>query len=78
MVKRTQAICWQWPINCLSVFDHFRGLVLKRLIHFLPMFPYYNPSKHQETAVWFSGDIKREHWPEMGLTQISATHLGLC
>ena len=29
MVKHTQTIRWQQPANCLSVFDHFVGLVLK-------------------------------------------------
>ena len=32
MVKHTQTICRQKPTNCLSVFDHFVGLTLKRLI----------------------------------------------
>ena len=31
MVKHTQTICWTLPTNCLSVFDHFVGLVLKGL-----------------------------------------------
>ena len=31
MVKHTQKICRQNPANCLSVFDHFLGLVLKGL-----------------------------------------------
>ena len=31
MVKHTQTICWQKPTNCLSVFDHFVGLMLKGL-----------------------------------------------
>ena len=31
MVKHTQAIRWQQPTNCLSVFDHFVGLALKGL-----------------------------------------------
>ena len=35
MVKHTQSICWQQPTNCLNVFDHFVGLALKWLIHFL-------------------------------------------
>ena len=30
MVKHTQTICRQQPTNCLSVFDHFVGLGLKR------------------------------------------------
>ena len=29
MVKHTQIIRWQKPMNCLSAFDHFVGLVLK-------------------------------------------------
>ena len=31
MVKRTQTIRRQQPTTCLSVFDHFVGLVLKGL-----------------------------------------------
>ena len=31
MVKHTQTIRRQQPTNCLSVFDHFVGLVLKGL-----------------------------------------------
>ena len=31
MVKHTQTIRWQQPTNCLIVFDHFVGLVLKEL-----------------------------------------------
>ena len=31
MVKPTQTIRWQQPMNCLSVFDHFVGLALKGL-----------------------------------------------
>ena len=31
MVKHTQTVRRQQPRNCLSVFDHFVGLVLKRL-----------------------------------------------
>ena len=34
MTKHTQTICRQQPTNCLSVFDHFVGLELKRLIYF--------------------------------------------
>ena len=31
MVKHTQAIRWQQPTSCLSVFDHFVELALKEL-----------------------------------------------
>ena len=31
MVKIAQTICLQKPTNCLSVFDHFVGLALKKL-----------------------------------------------
>ena len=31
LVKHTQTIRRLWPTNCLSVFDHFAGLVLKGL-----------------------------------------------
>ena len=32
MDKRTQTIRQQQPMSCLSVFDHFVGLALKRLM----------------------------------------------
>ena len=32
MFKYTQTICRQQPTNCLSMFDHFVGLVLKGLL----------------------------------------------
>ena len=32
MVKQTQTIRRQQPMNCLSVFDHFEGLMLKELM----------------------------------------------
>ena len=35
MVKYTQTICRLLPTNCLSVFDHFMGLVLERLRSFV-------------------------------------------
>ena len=31
MVKYSQIVCRQQPTNCLSVFDHIMGLVLKRV-----------------------------------------------
>ena len=31
MVKHTQTIRWLLPTNCLGLFDHFVGLVLKGL-----------------------------------------------
>ena len=31
MIKRTQTTRWLFPTNCLRVFDHFVGLVLKGL-----------------------------------------------
>ena len=34
MVKHIQAIHWLLPTNCLSVFDHYEGLALKRLNSF--------------------------------------------
>ena len=42
MAKHTQIIRRQQPTNCLSVFDHFVGLALKRLrilnlTHFSPV-----------------------------------------
>ena len=38
------------------------------LKHFWPMFPFYTPWKQQKTKDFlvFSGDVKWEHWPEMG------------
>ena len=33
MVKHTQTIRWQYPTNCLSVFDHFWGLAFKELVY---------------------------------------------
>ena len=35
MVKHTQTVCRQEPTNCLSVFNHFVGLTLKRLSEFI-------------------------------------------
>ena len=37
MVKHTQIIHRQQPRNCLSVFDHFRGLAPKALNLFMMM-----------------------------------------
>ena len=37
MVKHAQTICRLLPTNCLSVFDHFVALALKRLTYFSPM-----------------------------------------
>ena len=34
MVKYTQTICRQKPMNCLSVFDHFVGWRLKDQMEF--------------------------------------------
>ena len=33
MVKHTQTIRWLLQTNCLSVFDHFAGLVIKGLMN---------------------------------------------
>ena len=49
MIKHAQTIPWQQPSNCLSVFEHFVGLVLKGLTHFMPMFYFYTPLKRQKT-----------------------------
>ena len=35
MVKHTQTIRWQQPINWLSVFDHFMELALKTSLKYL-------------------------------------------
>ena len=34
MVKHTQTICQQMPMNCLSKFDHLVKLALKGLTYF--------------------------------------------
>ena len=47
MVKHTQTIRRLLLTNYLSVFDHFVGLVLKRLSHYQPMLHLYN--------LWFLG-----------------------
>ena len=46
MVKYTQTILRQQPANCLNVFDHFVGLVLKGSseLNFIP-------KSHQKTCV---------------------------
>ena len=36
MIKHTQIICQQQPTNCLSMYDHFVGLVLEGLISTSP------------------------------------------
>ena len=38
MVKLTQTIRRLMPTNCLSVFDHFAGLVVKGLLTFQKIF----------------------------------------
>ena len=39
------------PTNCLIVFDHFAGLVLKGLItHSMPLVSFYTTWKHRETS----------------------------
>ena len=40
-----------------------------KLTHFRQIFPFYTPWKHQKTKgyLMFSGGIKWEVWPEMGL-----------
>ena len=49
MFKHTQTIHWQQPTNCLIMFDHFVGLVLKGLnMHLKPLIAidqYYNSKK---------------------------------
>ena len=40
MVKHTKTIRRLLPTNCLNVFDHFVGLALKRLTHFIAMFAF--------------------------------------
>ena len=43
----TLAICWQKQANCLSVFDHFVGLVLNGLIY-----PWADDPYFQVTSFW--------------------------
>ena len=45
MVKHTQTICLQQSTHCLSLFDHFVGLVLieLKLTRLLPMLHFYTP-----------------------------------
>ena len=38
MVKHIQAIRLMLPTNCLSVFDHFVGLALKKSTYFTPVY----------------------------------------
>ena len=35
------------PTNCLSVFDHFVRLALKRIKHLIALISFYTPSKNQ-------------------------------
>ena len=63
MVKHTQAFRWLLSTNCLSVFQHFAGMALKGLTHFLTMFQFYSLLKTKENVV--SRGFKGEQWPEM-------------
>ena len=58
-------------------FQNFKQLILLTLS--APMFLFYNPIKCQKTRdfMTFSGGIERNHWPEMGLSEISGAHLEL-
>ena len=47
IVKHTLAICWQKQANCLSVFDHFVGLVFNGLIY-----PWADDPYFQMTSYW--------------------------
>ena len=43
--------------------------------HFRPMFPFYTPENDKTTCfLAFSGGIKMDHWPEMGLKQHILNH----
>ena len=53
LVKHTQTICWQQPTNCLSLFDNFVELVLKRLNHFVPLLCFCAPLKTSENQKFF-------------------------
>ena len=77
MVKHTQTIRRQQPTTCVSVFDHFVGWVLKRLIQTVnicskSLLTQCSISVLPENMIrpfnfWlFSGGAEIKHWPEMG------------
>ena len=52
MVKHTQRIRWKKPANCLSVFDHFVGLVVKVLNYLLMHLDFYSSTVNYQRK-WF-------------------------
>ena len=48
--------------------SNFKNVMQHHITYFWPMFPFYTP-RHQGIIGFlvFSGDVKWEHWPEMGL-----------
>ena len=64
MVRHTQIIRWQKPTNCMSVFDHFVGLTLKKLIFFDPfhvnVLIFFNASQHSTALTCIPPEIIRK------------------
>ena len=64
MVRHTQTIRWQKPTNCMSVFDHFVGLTLKKLIFFDPfhviVLIFFNASQHSTALTFIPPEIIRK------------------
>ena len=59
MVQQTQTIRRQQPTSCLSVFDHFVGLALKRLNQLLS---YFKSQKFGNLTVhWRKDSIVPDH-----------------
>ena len=56
------------PTDCLIVFDHFAGLVLKGFTHLMSLIFFYTFWKHQKTRGFliFSGGLGKDQWHEMG------------
>ena len=72
--RRSQAIRWQQPTNCFSVFCRFVRLALKGLIHTShpPISCHYfisMPPENGRTDIFqtFTESIKINYWPEMGI-----------
>ena len=63
MVKHTKTICCLMPTNCLSVFDHLLGLVLKGLnlkaLNAINPFlvNVYTPENARKQEVVYNGNI---------------------
>ena len=61
MVKHTQTICRQKPRNCLSVFDHFVGLVLKGFRESVASF---------KSLTHFLTEVFPKNWLSLGISQL--------